>query len=131
MSVYRGVGLLRALRLLTKSCRLGSFRYRAGWLAPAAAFSAPAAAFAATDAASGVAAVFFFKQMTAYEIPLCDWSSDVCSSDLDHPERRQLDRRQRGPLGRARAERRRQRSEERRVGKECIAVCRSRWSPHH
>src|SRR5213080_5424894 len=27
---------------------------------------------------------FFFKQKTAYEIPLCDWSSDVCSSDLDH-----------------------------------------------
>ena len=26
--------------------------------------------------------VFFFKQKTAYEIPLCDWSSDVCSSDL-------------------------------------------------
>ena len=25
---------------------------------------------------------FFFKQKTAYEIPLCDWSSDVCSSDL-------------------------------------------------
>ena len=23
------------------------------------------------------------------------------------------------------------RSEERRVGKECIAVCRSRWSPYH
>ena len=27
---------------------------------------------------------FFFKQKTAYEIPLCDWSSDVCSSDLHH-----------------------------------------------
>src|SRR2546427_1924269 len=25
--------------------------------------------------------VFFFKQKTAYEID-CDWSSDVCSSDL-------------------------------------------------
>jgi hypothetical protein len=25
---------------------------------------------------------FFFKQKTAYEIPSCDWSSDVCSSDL-------------------------------------------------
>ena len=23
------------------------------------------------------------------------------------------------------------RSEERRVGKECLAVCRSRWSPYH
>ena len=26
--------------------------------------------------------VFFFKQKTAYEIKECDWSSDVCSSDL-------------------------------------------------
>ena len=26
--------------------------------------------------------VFFFKQKTAYEILTCDWSSDVCSSDL-------------------------------------------------
>src|SRR5881275_1285899 len=26
---------------------------------------------------------FFFKQKTAYEIVPCDWSSDVCSSDLD------------------------------------------------
>ena len=25
---------------------------------------------------------FFFKQKTAYEIAICDWSSDVCSSDL-------------------------------------------------
>src|SRR6187549_766861 len=25
---------------------------------------------------------FFFKQKTAYEIGWCDWSSDVCSSDL-------------------------------------------------
>ena len=24
----------------------------------------------------------FFKQKTAYEIYQCDWSSDVCSSDL-------------------------------------------------
>src|SRR6478736_8928648 len=27
--------------------------------------------------------LFFFKQKTAYEID-CDWSSDVCSSDLAH-----------------------------------------------
>ena len=26
---------------------------------------------------------FFFKQKTAYEIYQCDWSSDVCSSDLE------------------------------------------------
>ena len=25
---------------------------------------------------------FFFKQQTAYELRNCDWSSDVCSSDL-------------------------------------------------
>ena len=28
---------------------------------------------------------FFFKQKTAYEIYQCDWSSDVCSSDLIIP----------------------------------------------
>src|SRR5881628_1973181 len=27
-------------------------------------------------------AVFFFKQKTAYEVSVSDWSSDVCSSDL-------------------------------------------------
>src|SRR3546814_3679074 len=26
---------------------------------------------------------FFFKQKTAYEMRMSDWSSDVCSSDLD------------------------------------------------
>src|SRR3546814_2369752 len=26
---------------------------------------------------------FFFKQMTAYEMRISDWSSDVCSSDKD------------------------------------------------
>ena len=30
----------------------------------------------------GGGVVFFFKQKTAYEIRNCDWSSDVCSSDL-------------------------------------------------
>ena len=29
---------------------------------------------------------FFFKQKTAYEILTCDWSSDVCSSDLPQRE---------------------------------------------
>src|SRR3546814_13067434 len=29
--------------------------------------------------------VFFFKQQTAYEMRISDWSSDVCSSDLTHP----------------------------------------------
>src|SRR3546814_12262466 len=27
--------------------------------------------------------MFFFKQKTAYEMRISDWSSDVCSSDLD------------------------------------------------
>jgi len=30
---------------------------------------------------------FFFKQKTAYEIIAGDWSSDVCSSDLEAPAR--------------------------------------------
>src|SRR3546814_1754645 len=29
---------------------------------------------------------FFFKQKTAYEMRISDWSSDVCSSDLNTPE---------------------------------------------
>src|SRR3546814_2078602 len=29
--------------------------------------------------------VFFFKQKTAYELRISDWSSDVCSSDLQSP----------------------------------------------
>src|SRR3546814_12873706 len=39
---------------------------------------------------------FFFKQKTAYEMRISDWSSDVCSSDLaahqphaDHEQRRE------------------------------------------
>src|SRR3546814_4473668 len=36
--------------------------------------------------------MFFFKQKTAYEMRISDWSSDVCSSDLGrggrHPRRR-------------------------------------------
>src|SRR3546814_1958898 len=30
-----------------------------------------------------VAMLLFFKQKTAYEMRISDWSSDVCSSDLD------------------------------------------------
>src|SRR3546814_8638786 len=30
---------------------------------------------------------FFFKQKTAYEMRISDWSSDVCSSDLAHVDR--------------------------------------------
>src|SRR3546814_6880249 len=29
---------------------------------------------------------FFFKQKTAYEMRISDWSSDVCSSDLEHTD---------------------------------------------
>src|SRR3546814_12484670 len=32
---------------------------------------------------------FFFKQKTAYELRISDWSSDVCSSDLGKAERNQ------------------------------------------
>src|SRR3546814_7119184 len=83
----------------------------------------------------------FFKQKTAYDMRISDWSSDVCSSDL----RQELAgeggacRCQRGDHGQARADRDSsrgpdqpaQRSEERRVGKECVSTCRSRWSPYH
>src|SRR3546814_15584375 len=31
---------------------------------------------------------FFFKQKTAYEMRISDWSSDVCSSDLRQPRRK-------------------------------------------
>src|SRR6058998_1858038 len=73
---------------------------------------------------------FFFKQKTAYEMVMSDWSSDVCSSDLGRGT----------PARRRRAAPRdlcvardvpRARSEERRVGKECSSPCRSRWSPYH
>ena len=40
---------------------------------------------------------FFFKQKTAYEIKECDWSSDVCSSDLSYSSRPW--RSKRGSLG--------------------------------
>src|SRR5213075_3341693 len=70
---------------------------------------------------------FFFKQKTAYEITRRDWSSDVCSSDLcgvDCFERA----RARGVCLGVRATGDSARSEERRVGKECALLCRSRWS---
>src|SRR5216117_4271400 len=73
---------------------------------------------------------FFFKQKTAYEIGKGDWSSDVCSSDLPRASRAKAKPSPRWPSS---AGRRRggQRSEERRVGKECPSLCRSRWSPCH
>src|SRR3546814_4068311 len=43
------------------------------------------------------AAVFFFKQKTAYEMRISDWSSDVCSSDLGKWLRSGLFAGERGP----------------------------------
>src|SRR3546814_12739641 len=102
---------------------------------------------------------FFFEQKTAYEMRISDWSSDVCSSDLDCRFSQLEVKRgimatggatlrmaERAGLGNAMlhlltgdefgsAEALRlnfvQRSEERRVGKECVSTCRSRWSPYH
>src|SRR3546814_4706505 len=99
---------------------------------------------------------FFFKQKTAYEMRISDWSSDVCSSDLKvarvedklglHASdtcqilfedvkvpvanrlgeegegyRIALANLEGGRIGIA------SRSEERRVGKECVSTCRCRW----
>src|SRR3546814_13669286 len=126
---------------------------------------------------------FFFKQKTAYEMRISDWSSDVCSSDLQATDEAELladdgehevgvGLGQEAPLGPAGAEPgaghaaggdadegldglvagvagvlprveeagdpgpavvgrqgERGRSEERRVGKEGVGTCRSRWSP--
>src|SRR3546814_1774271 len=86
---------------------------------------------------------FFFKQKTAYEMRISDWSSDVCSSDLELDEAGKFLRSRHGrvdgdaarggailALLSAGAEIA-GRSEERRVGKECVSTCRSRWSPYH
>src|SRR3546814_7386260 len=102
---------------------------------------------------------FFFKQKTAYEMRISDWSSDVCSSDLLVGKAPMRSRRRQQPGDRVAVHRlvlgvvppipdplrlvRRAdssatpvatsatRSEERRVGKECVSTCRSRWSPYH
>src|SRR3546814_3612727 len=87
--------------------------------------------------------IFFFKQKTAYEMRISDWSSDVCSSDLPVDgrskaimlipisARRRAIARARDQLGSIRVACDIIRSEERRVGKECVSTCRSRWSPYH
>src|SRR3546814_3694479 len=81
--------------------------------------------------------VFFFKQKTAYEMRISDWSSDVCSSDLAPgtwaatPPWRRCSPRWTRLRAAARTPTPRSRSEERRVGKECVSTCRSRWSPYH
>src|SRR3546814_1622961 len=106
-------------------------------------------------------AVFFFKQKTAYEMRISDWSADVCSSDLLEATIARL-----GPetvmaflaetvvgatagavppvpgyFARVREICDRygillildevMRSDERRVGTECVSTCRSRVSPDH
>src|SRR5216110_3780641 len=73
---------------------------------------------------------FFFKQKTAYEISSRYWSSDVCSSDLNscRCSGKSFSRAfSRAPTPSAKIISR-IRSEERRVGKECVSLCRSRWS---
>src|SRR3546814_20125474 len=95
--------------------------------------------------------IFFFKQKTAYEMRISDWSSDVCSSDLPCHEQggqqkpgddagdEQLDDRFFGQYAvddhddarRNQETERAGRSEERRVGKESDSTCRSWWSPYH
>src|SRR3546814_1020808 len=49
--------------------------------------------------------VFFFKQKTAYEMRISDWSSDVCSSDLVllRPEQLRLEATGDGPVARVRS----------------------------
>src|SRR3546814_5237143 len=93
--------------------------------------------------------LFFFKQKTAYELRISDWSSDVCSSDLGTPalhprpgaqrsDDARTGRRPGGNLGppgtgiqESSLRNTHPRSEERRVGKECVSTCRYRWSPYH
>src|SRR3546814_10365330 len=114
--------------------------------------------------------LFVFKQKTAYEMRISDWSSDVCSSDLnnapwstagsyspkpnDFPKYMdQFGENYRGlhalrmlegssgwtadKLNAAAFDSYQPgfaaliRSEGRRVGKECVSTCRSRWSPCH
>src|SRR4030066_1097003 len=67
---------------------------------------------------------YFFSSRRRHTRFKCDWSSDVCSSDLPV----QPYRIERVPwLGVQASSNAPTRSEERRVGKEC----RSRWSPYH
>src|SRR3546814_5839416 len=103
---------------------------------------------------------FFFKQKTAYDMRISDWSSDVCSSDLvgykGNIQYAIAVQRAGGAVGDSIMEidsdgdedavprqevtisnftfihrNAAARSEERRVGKECVSTCRSRWWPYH
>src|SRR3546814_1645591 len=73
---------------------------------------------------------FFFKQKTAYEMRISDWSSDVCSSDLEN-QFVHINSLMNCLLIDLKIIHLSERSEERRVGKECVSTCRSRWSPYH
>src|SRR6266513_4205983 len=72
---------------------------------------------------------FFFSSRRRHTRSKRDWSSDVCSSDLQRRVPSLSQRREgfRSLQGQSEPRIRRLRSEERRVGKEC----RSRWSPYH
>src|SRR3546814_6957781 len=95
-----------------------------------------------------------FKQKAAYGLRISDWSSDVCSSDLVPAQRAPLAvareeavlgadgivDHQPGRVGVAAEvvpvdllglQQLVHRAEERRVGKECVSTCSSRWSPYH
>src|SRR3546814_3682414 len=113
-----------------------------------------------------VVVFFFFKQKTAYEMRISDWSSDVCSSDLalvvvgDHKGKIGVGTSKGSDVTAAItkatevakknmvkinlfndtipheseakvAGAKILRSEERRVGKECVSTCRSRGPPYH
>src|SRR3546814_10829718 len=94
---------------------------------------------------------FFFTLHTAYEMRISDWSSDVCSSDLAPRNSGVVAARKtawKGPIaprvrstvattaalllshGKCAHRGKRGRSEERRVGKECVCRCRYRVSPY-
>src|SRR3546814_2440939 len=102
----------------------------------------------------------FFKQKTSYEMRISDWSSDVCSSDLIGDKEKDdgvvfliapNERRMSISVGYGlepiltdalsgriirdvvtpKFKAGDMRSEERRVGKEGVSTCRSRWSPDH
>src|SRR6059036_946899 len=75
--------------------------------------------------------IFFFKQTTAYEIAYGDWSSDVCSSDLTASVSVVTGSTASAETSAASGAPAAVRSEERRVGKECRRLCRSRWWPYH
>src|SRR3546814_1726156 len=74
---------------------------------------------------------FFFKQKTAYDMRISDWSSDVCSSDLSFSSKFICIETFSFKSKKQTSWNSFPRSEERRVGKECVSTCRSRWSPYH